>query len=220
MLNNVSIGLLSRVVTLRRSMHAAWAAQDPAARPVNPPAWPLKLLIMSATLRTDDFVANRRLFPTPPPLLEVPARQFPVTVHFSRRTELLDYVKAAFKKVLLFQHWCTHMVQRPPCVVSMVMVNGHRTVQVCSIHRKLPPGGVLVFLTGQREVQTLVQRLEQALGHRPRSDQHSSVAQGEEGAMADALFGADAADVDDGMQDVLDGEAGAQSTFWSTVLST
>ncbi len=54
---------------------------------------------MSATLKTDDFLLNPRLFKTPPPLMEVPARQFPVTVHFSRKTELVDYVGAAYKKV-------------------------------------------------------------------------------------------------------------------------
>lgn len=43
--------------------------------------------------------AARRLFPVPPPVLTVPARQFPVTVHFSRRTELDDYVGAAYRKV-------------------------------------------------------------------------------------------------------------------------
>lgn len=46
---------------------------------------------MSATLRTSDFTGNAHLFPTPPPVLNVPARQFPVTVHFARRTELHDY---------------------------------------------------------------------------------------------------------------------------------
>lgn len=54
---------------------------------------------MSATLRIEDFTGNRRLFPTPPPLVHVPARQYPVTVHFNRRTELEDYVEAAFHKV-------------------------------------------------------------------------------------------------------------------------
>lgn len=49
--------------------------------------------------RTDDFVQNKRLFPAPPPVVCVPARQYPVTVHFSKRTELHDYVGAAFKKV-------------------------------------------------------------------------------------------------------------------------
>lgn len=40
-----------------------------------------------------------RLFPFLPPVLRVPARQFPVTVHFSRRTEQQDYVGAAIRKV-------------------------------------------------------------------------------------------------------------------------
>ncbi len=32
---------------------------------------PLKLVIMSATLRVEDFTENRRLFPTPPPVIKV-----------------------------------------------------------------------------------------------------------------------------------------------------
>jgi ATP-dependent RNA helicase DHX37/DHR1 len=52
-----------------------------------------------------------------------------VTVHFSRRTELKDYVVAAHRKV-------------------------------CRIHRELPPGGILVFLTGQREVLHLCKQLK------------------------------------------------------------
>jgi len=62
---------------------------------------PLKLIIMSATLRVEDFAANTKLFPTPPPIIRVPARQYPVTVHFCRRTELYDYAGAAFGKVKL-----------------------------------------------------------------------------------------------------------------------
>lgn len=44
---------------------------------------------------------NKRLFAAPPPVIKVPARQFPVSIHFSRRTELHDYVGAAIKKVLI-----------------------------------------------------------------------------------------------------------------------
>ncbi|KAA6424230.1 MAG: ATP-dependent RNA helicase kurz [Trebouxia sp. A1-2] len=120
------LGLLSRVVPLRRSM-----SQGPAST-----VQPLKLLIMSATLRIDDFTANRRLFPTAPPVVRVPARQFPVTVHFNRRTELDDFVGAAYQKV-------------------------------CKIHRQLPLGGILVFLTGQREVELLCKRLRQAFAPKP-----------------------------------------------------
>ena len=62
---------------------------------------PLKLVIMSATLRVEDFAANARLFPAPPPVIRVPARQYPVTIHFCRRTELHDYAGAAFGKVCI-----------------------------------------------------------------------------------------------------------------------
>lgn len=53
---------------------------------------------MSATLRVSDFAANTTLFAKPPPVIEISARQHPVTVHFSRRTSN-DYVTEAFKKV-------------------------------------------------------------------------------------------------------------------------
>lgn len=76
---------------------------------------PLKLLIMSATLRIDDFTANRRLFPSAPPVVHVPARQYPVTVHFNRRTELDDFVGAAYQKVaiMLLPAHRPHCMPRP-----------------------------------------------------------------------------------------------------------
>ncbi|KAF1791204.1 P-loop containing nucleoside triphosphate hydrolase [Phytophthora cactorum] len=95
------------------------------------PIKPLKLVIMSATLRVEDFTQNQRLFPNPPPVLRVDARQYPVTVHFNKRTELDNYVDEAYKKVI-------------------------------KIHKKLPEGGVLVFLTGQREILQLCRKLSRA----------------------------------------------------------
>lgn len=56
------------------------------------------------------------------------ARQFPVTVHFNRKTAFDDYVSEAYRKV-------------------------------CKIHRQLPDGGILVFLTGQQEVNALCRKL-------------------------------------------------------------
>lgn len=93
------------------------------------PLYPLKLIVMSATLRVEDFVGNRRLFPIPPPVVNIEARQFPVTVHFNKRTPT-DYVGEAFRKV-------------------------------CKVHRRLPAGGILVFLTGQQEILSLCRRLRQ-----------------------------------------------------------
>ncbi|KAK2490106.1 hypothetical protein MC885_014358 [Smutsia gigantea] len=108
---DILIGLLSRIVSLRAKRHL-----------------PLKLLIMSATLRVEDFTQNQRLFADPPPVIKVESRQFPVTVHFNKRTPLEDYSGECFRKV-------------------------------CKIHRMLPAGGILVFLTGQAEVHTLCRRL-------------------------------------------------------------
>nr|XP_025872854.1 probable ATP-dependent RNA helicase DHX37 [Vulpes vulpes] len=129
---DILIGLLSRIVSLRAKRHL-----------------PLKLLIMSATLRVEDFTQNQRLFPQPPPVIKVESRQFPVTVHFNKRTPLEDYSGECFRKV-------------------------------CKIHRMLPAGGILVFLTGQAEVHALCRRLRRAFPHtrrRPpeKEDQEDSV---------------------------------------------
>lgn len=84
---DILIGMLSRVIKLRLSL----AEEDPSVKP-------LKLIIMSATLRVEDMTMNPTLFATPPPVIEVEGRQHPVTMHFSRRTPH-DYVEEAFKKI-------------------------------------------------------------------------------------------------------------------------
>lgn len=100
--------MLSRLVPLRRKLHEQWkAAGCPPASSASSsggggadgPIYPLKLVIMSATLRTSDFTENARLFKSPPPVLSVPARQFPVTVHFAKHTEMHDYLGSAVRKV-------------------------------------------------------------------------------------------------------------------------
>lgn len=175
------IGILSRIVPLREKI-----AKEGKMKGVEP----LKVVIMSATLRVEDFTLNRNLFDSlykyatsklktkektksiedlfkkkdknnssnvdgdkmeveeeedddegipglklsnkmtvdVPPIIKVDARQHPVTAHFSRRTELKNYLSAVFKKV-------------------------------CAIHKRLPPGGILVFLTGEREIDWFCQKL-------------------------------------------------------------
>lgn len=122
---DILLGMLSRVLPLRRRLY------DTGQAPGGVPVYPLKLVIMSATLRVQDFTENRRLFPSPPPVIHVSARQFPVTVHFAKRTELDNFEAAAYRKVL-------------------------------RIHKELPPGGILVFLTGQREVENMCKKLREA----------------------------------------------------------
>ena len=53
----------------------------------------MRLVIMSATLRIDDFVKNHDLFGIkhPPWVITISSRQFDVSCHFSKTTES-DYV--------------------------------------------------------------------------------------------------------------------------------
>ena len=85
---DVLIGTLSRVVKLREKL---WREGKAGARP-------LRLIIMSATLRVTDFTENVALFKQPPPLINVAARQHPVVMHFNRKTRP-DYLGEAYKKV-------------------------------------------------------------------------------------------------------------------------
>ena len=118
---DILIGMVSRIVDLRAIM----CKDDEKIKP-------LKLVIMSATLRITDFLQNPNLFRSgTPPLIQAEGRQYPVTIHFARRTQR-DYLEEAFEKV-------------------------------CKGHRKLPPGGILVFLTGQNEITALAKRLSKVL---------------------------------------------------------
>ena len=167
---DVLLGMLSRIVALRRQMYEEMEGDGNADHVVR--VAPLKLIIMSATLRVDDFVENKKLFKDPPPVINVQARQYPVAVHFQRKTELDDYLGAAYKKT-------------------------------CQIHRKLPDGGVLVFLTGQREVEYLCSKLRETFnGERPRKPANGGrAASGLEGMHGD---GGDK-DHDDDALGALDG---------------
>ena len=117
---DILIGMVSRIVDLRESM----SKEDSKITP-------LKLIIMSASLRISDFLENPNLFRKgSPPLLQVEGRQYPVTTHFARRTQR-NYVEEAF-------------------------------VKISKGHKKLPPGAMLVFLTGQNEITALSKRLQEA----------------------------------------------------------
>ena len=120
---DVLLGLLSVAIPLRRK---ASEEQGSTIRP-------LKLVVMSATLRIEDFTDNNKLFPTTKPaVIRVPGRTHPVTIHHSKVTELDDYERLAYKKVL-------------------------------KIHQKLPKGGILLFLTGKQEIIRTVKKLRKRL---------------------------------------------------------
>lgn len=56
-----------------------------------------------------------------------------------------------------------------------VTVRSSFCVQVRQIHRRLPPGGILVFMTGQREVEQLCRKLRWSLG--PRAARRAATAE-------------------------------------------
>ena len=95
--SDLLLGILSRVVVLRRERHERAVAAGGGVAAAGTPG-PLKLIIMSATLQVEAFRANPRLFPSPPTVLQVEARQYPVTTHFARTTPE-DHLLAAYKKV-------------------------------------------------------------------------------------------------------------------------
>nr|POE53297.1 putative atp-dependent rna helicase pb1a10.06c [Quercus suber] len=86
---DILIGMLARIVPLRTEL----AREEPERH------YPLKLVIMSATLRVADFAENARLFrDVHPPIVEAEGRQYPVTEHFSRKTHR-GYVEEMVNKV-------------------------------------------------------------------------------------------------------------------------
>ncbi|GFQ78141.1 probable ATP-dependent RNA helicase DHX37 [Trichonephila clavata] len=123
--SDVLIGLLSRIVLIREKRND-----------------PLKLIIMSATIRVQDFTDNPRLFKMQPFLIRLDSRQHRVQVHFNLRTPE-DYVEAAYNKV-------------------------------CKIHKELPAGAVLVFVTGEKEVQRLCKLLREAFPFKDKPNLPSS----------------------------------------------
>ncbi|KAI0926970.1 hypothetical protein AcW1_007657 [Taiwanofungus camphoratus] len=125
---DILIGVLSRVIKLREEM---WRDGKDCIKP-------LRLIIMSATLRVSDFAENKMLFSSPPPIINVPARQHPVTIHFSRRTHP-DYITESVRKA-------------------------------SKIHARLPPGGILIFLTGQNEILGVCRKLEAKYGKKALED--------------------------------------------------
>lgn len=124
--SDILIGLLSRIVPLR-------------AKRGNP----LKLVIMSATLKVSDFTENSFLFPQVPPIISIETRQFPVSVHFAKTTPA-NYLQAAYKKA-------------------------------CSVHSKMPKGGILIFVASQMDVKVLCKKLRQKFRKKQESSQASSL---------------------------------------------
>ena len=97
---------------------------------------------MSATLNVQDFLPDPsrhvQLFPqlTKNDIINVPTRQFNVQIKFNRKTPSEEEYLNEAFK------------------------------KVCKIHKTLPQGGILVFVTGQDEVNRLVKKLRQVFPSR------------------------------------------------------
>jgi hypothetical protein len=161
---DILLGMISRTIPLRKRIAAEEETKyaqlsEEEKQQYAPPVKPLKLIIMSATLRTEDF-QNPKLFGTEgiPPIIKIENRQYPVTTHFAKRTELRNYLQEVYKKV-------------------------------CQIHRKLPAGGILVFLTGKREILHMCAKLRKALGHHSQKMQRHQHAFRENSSETDNMQG-------------------------------
>ncbi|CAJ0586481.1 unnamed protein product, partial [Mesorhabditis spiculigera] len=142
MYSDVLIGMLSRIVCLRADTN------------------PLKLIIMSATLRTADFT-HKKLFPTlDPRILSVESRQFPVTLHFEKRTPA-DFLKAAFNKACRIH-------EELPAGAMLIFVPGQADVK--QLIKKLTARYPVVYETskdGQKLIRGSKQWKENSLAPPP-----------------------------------------------------
>jgi ATP-dependent RNA helicase DHX37/DHR1 len=191
---DVLLGLLSVTLPMRRK------AAEEGSLP------PLKLVIMSATLKVEDFTENRRLFPKgedgvvrEPALVKVPGRTFPVSIHHSKVTELDDYGTCLFSLYVHPLFWMLINIY-----YSITITEKAALGKTCKIHRKLPPGGILVFLTGKQEVVRMVNRLRQKLEpHDKKKSKATNQQQAEEAEFNECTVSSETLD---GFRDMDDDE--------------
>ncbi|XP_066303356.1 probable ATP-dependent RNA helicase DHX37 [Branchiostoma lanceolatum] len=160
---DILIGLLSRVVPLRTKKGN-----------------PLKLVIMSATLRVEDFTQNQRLFKIPPPVIKVDTRQFPVTVHFNKRTPGEEYLQETYRKVCKIHHML-------PAGGILVFLTGQAEVHaLCrKLQRSFPTAsGALVKKTAESK-ETKKSKNEAKL---PKIDLDNYTMEGEEDQADDGIL--------------------------------
>ncbi|KAL7293415.1 hypothetical protein TKK_0013180 [Trichogramma kaykai] len=115
---------------------------------------PLKLIIMSATMNLMDFLENGRLFPIDNkelfpsyPLVKIEVeRKFKVIVHHNRITPQDD---GYIKDAIR---------------------------KAVKVHTQHPTGGILIFLTGKREINTVVRQLRKAFPYPKKNSKIESKA--------------------------------------------
>jgi ATP-dependent RNA helicase DHX37/DHR1 len=94
--SDLLLGLLSRVVNIRAKLALQERLANPEGKEFK--IHPLRLVIMSATLKVDDFTENKYLFPQKLNVINVESRQFPVKEYFAKKTEE-NYFNNCLKRV-------------------------------------------------------------------------------------------------------------------------
>ena len=84
--SDLLLGLLSRVVNIRAKLALKERQENPKSEQ-GYKIQPLRLVIMSATLKIDDFIGNKYLFPQKINVINVESRQFSVKTYFAKKTE-------------------------------------------------------------------------------------------------------------------------------------
>ncbi|KAF9026271.1 putative ATP-dependent RNA helicase DHR1, partial [Haplosporangium bisporale] len=155
---DILIGALSRIVRLRREE----SKKDREATK------PLKLIIMSATLVIEEFTKNERLFgninPQQPKEVkdekesdsegdeDEEEKKEQDDEEDNKPKDLVPVVSVDVKKIYGVT---MHFNKRTPEVDYVT----EAYKKVSKIHSRLPEGGILVFLSGQAEITTLVKKL-------------------------------------------------------------
>lgn len=147
--SDILIGLLSRIVPMRAKRNT-----------------PLKLVIMSATLRVGDFTENSLLFKQQPPLINIEARQFPVTVQFSKKTPS-NHLQAAYRKI------CSIHSKMPLRGGILVFVTSQMDVKILcrKLKEKFPQAGRQEQQTSKR-----IKRIHSDAKTAGNSNEHSKLA--------------------------------------------
>ena len=81
---DILLGLLSRVIKIRANK--CLEQFKSAKKKEDITIFPLRMVIMSATLKIKDFLENKRLFPLTPPLVNIQVRTFPVNLYYNKVT--------------------------------------------------------------------------------------------------------------------------------------
>ncbi|KAI1321217.1 putative ATP-dependent RNA helicase DHR1 [Mortierella claussenii] len=146
---DILIGALSRIVRLRRE----------ESKKDRETTKPLKLIIMSATLVIEEFTKNERLFGNPSKTKKAVAvvedKETKEGSDDEDRDAPKDLVPVVSVDVKNVYGVTMHFNKRTPEIDYVT----EAYKKITKIHTRLPDGGILVFLSGQAEIMTLVKKL-------------------------------------------------------------